>query len=182
MRKITYNLAIFMAVAMMAAVATAQPASFTDLGDIGPEGMYTFDTVGSELAGAPMGTTNGSGDTELGLFNGLGSLIASNDDFTGLFSQVSADLTAGEYYLAVGEFNTTFSNTDPFGATHDGFSVDGTAQLNINPGGISGSSSFVAGADVQWFRANVTSAVPEPATGAVVALCGLAIAIRRRRA
>ncbi len=63
-------------------------------------------------------------DTELGLYRTDGTLVAANDDFTGLFSNLSfgsgafpgggagasgANINAGLYYLAVGEFNSTYA-------------------------------------------------------------------------
>ena len=56
----------------------------TDLGVIGNEGDYTFDTFGSDY------------DTEIGLYDMDGNLLADNDDDAvgGLQSQVIEDLAA----------------------------------------------------------------------------------------
>ena len=70
-------------------------------------------------------TDDGSGgvDTEIGIYNTAGNLVASNDDFTGLWSDLSwgsgafpgggtggsgTSLASGTYYLAAGRFNVTF--------------------------------------------------------------------------
>jgi hypothetical protein len=50
-------------------------------------------------------TTGGtSGDTELTLYNSAGTQIAYNNDYSGTFSQVSANLAAGTYYAKVNEY------------------------------------------------------------------------------
>jgi len=51
----------------------------------------------------------GSGyDTELGLYDDAGALLASNDDTGGLQSQILATLGAGTYYVALGGYNTYY--------------------------------------------------------------------------
>lgn len=50
-------------------------------------------------------------DTELGLYDIDGNLIANNDDAGSLYSQIISELDAGTYYIAVGAYNTTFGET-----------------------------------------------------------------------
>ena len=90
---------------------------------------FTVDTLGSALS-------NGN-DTELGLYNALGTLLATNDDIdfandvfeSRLNFQTGAGLTVGErYYIAVGAFNTSFLSG--FNVT-SASTATGTFQLNV---------------------------------------------------
>jgi len=76
---------------------TAQPANFTDLGNIGMAGSYTFSTCGFN-----------AWDTEIGLYDDMGNVIAAVDDYCGLQSEVSAPLADGCYYIGISEFNSQF--------------------------------------------------------------------------
>lgn len=139
--------------------------------DIGPAEVlwYSFDLVGG--AGAlpwsidTLGSTNtggsfGDDDTEIGLYDAGGNLIASNDDadfgagvLTSLLDSNSVgSLADGTYYVAVGNFNTTYGAG--FAATSTS-TASGTSVLNLN-------------------------FVPAPSSVALLGLGGLA-AIRRRR-
>ncbi len=107
-------------------------------------------------AGGFVGT---DADTELFLLDSTGALVVTDDDGgTGTFSQLSdVLLTAGDYTLVVGAFDTTFdtaTNTLTAGASTGDYS------LNV---------SFAA------------VAVPEPAATAVLAFAGLCLFSRRRR-
>jgi hypothetical protein len=84
-------------------------------------------------------TLSGTNDTEIGLFNAGGDLLAQDDDggdgFLSLLQYgngglAGAGLAAGEYYLAVGAFNTTFSGG--FGATSTSLDT-GSFQINLIP-------------------------------------------------
>jgi len=71
------------------------------------------------------GTPDPIGDTELGLYDAAGDLIANNDDGGpggGYYSQILQTLDAGTYYLAVGGYNSTFNGTmwDVVGGTATG--------------------------------------------------------------
>lgn len=72
--------------------------------EVTTSGSYTFDTLGSVLLA--------DNDTEIGLYNAAGDLVATNDDidFNGenYLSAITATLEPGEYYLAAGAYNTTF--------------------------------------------------------------------------
>lgn len=148
---------------------------FTTGGDAAA-GIGTFldvDTEGSALVGV-------NNDTEIGLYSSSGALIgADDDDGSGLLSQLTFGsgtrpaapptgggslgevydgrdgmLPAGTYYLAIGSFNTVFSEGFLVTAGTDN---TGTFKININ-----------------------TTAVPAPGTLALVAVGGLVT--RRRRA
>jgi len=119
--------------------------------------------------------TEGSNyDTEVGLYNSLGQLVATDDDDgSGTQSEITfgqiaptrtigtatggngrdGALTPGVYYLAVAGFNATFS--PDFGVTTTSTNTTGVTNVNI--------------------RTNV----PEPASLALLALGGLAL-LRRR--
>ncbi len=73
------------------------------------------------------------GDTEIGLYDSLGNLVANNDDggpaggyYSGLMGQT---LDPGTYYLAVGGYNTSFSD----GWAVDGGTATGDLMLHITP-------------------------------------------------
>ena len=115
-------------------------------------GSYTFDTVGSMLVTS---TGTASNDTELGLYDANGAVVAQNDDFAGLgnLSRITTTLTPGTYYLAAGAFDSTFN-------ANFGFSSASTRTGTLVVNGLS---------------------VPEPTGLAPLALAGLG-ALRRRRA
>ena len=91
-------------------LAFAQPASFTDLGVIGPPGTYDFSSENS-LNTAP---SAGNTDTEIGLWDAAGTLLAANDDTTlggyCCWSAISENLAAGDYYIGIAEWNSVFAN------------------------------------------------------------------------
>ncbi|MBL8759223.1 MAG: hypothetical protein JNK35_12420 [Phycisphaerae bacterium] len=137
-----------------------------------PLDIFTHGSVGT-------GGAAGSLDTELGLYNSLGQLVATNDDIggvsgfgnfgsritvgggsgtdvngeaaggTGLGTSV-ASLAAGRYYLALSTFNSTFAN-----------------DFGVTPGTNSGE-----------FRLTI---IPTPGAAALLGLSALA-GFRRRRA
>lgn len=113
------------------------PSGAIDLGTIGNPGQDVTGTYAagevkwykfaiSEATGVhyldintELTTSLSSGDTELGLYNANGSLIATDDDGgTGFLSLLqfgvaaghgTIDLPVGTYYLAVGAYNTNFN-------------------------------------------------------------------------
>lgn len=189
MQKLFNNSAALLIVAAMAAVATAQPATFTDLGNIGTAGSFTFDTVGSAIL--PAGTNPGGAlvDTELALWDAAGVLLDENDDdpsIPSFQSQIVATLGPGTYFLGIGEFNATFA--DNFVNTGTGFEAGESANIVLNVLGSLGplSGSAVAGDDGSGFEETAffqvtVSAIPEPTTGVVIAMGGLIGLSRRRR-
>jgi len=118
---------------------------------------WSISTAGSTNTGG----TFGDDDTELGLYDAAGNLIATNDDedfFADILtSRLDSDglgaLADGTYYIAVGNFNTTF------GAA--GFDVSST-------------STAVGNTKL------TVSFIPAPASLAMLGLGGLAAARRRR--
>ena len=100
-------------------------------------------------------TTDGSDfDTEIGLYDSDGNLIANDDDGgPGLLSRLEfGDLAAGTYYIASGGFNTTFG-AGLFSVSSNSTAV-GTLKIN---------------------------AIPEPTSLAICGLVGLGMLVRRRR-
>ena len=117
---------------------------------------WSIDTFGSTNTGGAFGND----DTEIGLYDAAGNLIATNDDadFGGgiltsiLDNSTVGALADGTYFLAVGNFNTNYAAG--FGATSTSTAV-GESKVTFN-------------------------FVPAPASAALLGLGGLA-AIRRRR-
>ena len=117
------------------------PTDFIDLGTIAKAGSaFTIDTFGSDF------------DTELGYWDSLGFLLGSNDDAGGtLQSELIIDgLDAGDYYLALGEFNTVFGFG--FDATTTAF-VGGSYTLNFNQQTTAGK---LGGGSIQFFRFTIS--------------------------
>jgi hypothetical protein len=135
--------------------------SSIDLGVLGVAGDFDITTFGSDF------------DTELGLYNALGGLIANNDDEDGptLQSQIIETLAEGTYYIAVGGFNSSFAGD--FGAT--GGNAAGNLVLNVNGDQVAGGATTAG--QIQWYSFQV---VPTPASASLLAFGGL-LAARRRR-
>ncbi|MBY0308400.1 MAG: pre-peptidase C-terminal domain-containing protein [Phycisphaerales bacterium] len=119
-------------------------------------------------------STNG-GDSEIGVFDSTGTLVAFNDDFGGNFSRLtfgyqgtSGDLAPGTYFIAVGSFNTTY--TSPFGATSTGpantFQLD-ILQTNSFPLTATGAVAAQGGGQF-LLTVNVTPGVNPNSTGVSV--------------
>ena len=131
-------------------------ASIANLGFFEP-GDLTFSLEGSSF------------DTEIALYTAAGSLIGTNDDFSGnLWSQITSNLAAGDYYVIVGGYNSTFSN----GAAGAGTAA-GNYALTVN-GNAAASGSLAAGS-----FASFSFTVPTP--GALALLGAGALIGRRRR-
>ncbi|WP_412561229.1 T9SS type A sorting domain-containing protein [Winogradskyella sp. MIT101101] len=95
----------------------------------------TIDTEGSTI------------DTEIGLFDEFGGLIANDDDGgTGLLSSLTInELPSGTYYIATGGFNMVFELSD-FTVTSSSTSV-GQITVNVTTGSEPGSGSGSAPAN-----------------------------------
>lgn len=134
------------------------PPQATKLGYYGP-GAFDINTFGSNF------------DTELGLYNEFGALIATNDDAGGgLQSQILSNLGNGKYYIAVGGFNSNFAGA--FGAT--GGAATGDYVLNINGDAVAGDA--LGAQQIHWY----CFTVPTPGSLALLGMGGL-LAARRRR-
>ncbi len=145
-------------VAACAGSALAQPAEFTDIGDYGESTgpvaanvtlvnpgdiMWARITLTNDFLGSSNRTvifdTEGTAviDTELGLFDNTGTLIANDDDGgTGLLSRLSfgtnggnGGIPAGVYYIATGDFNINYA--DGFSAISTGLDT-GTININVS--------------------------------------------------
>lgn len=157
------------------------------VGDISAPTFLDFDTFGS---------TNDDGstaDTEILLFSGLGPsasfLFDDDDGASGLFSSITlgagagagvhdgdnfsgedGDLAAGDYTLVVGEFSTAAVA----GGTFQDF-VDngdfGNEAVNFNVNFFTNDDSFEI----------LSSAIPEPTSGLLLAGGMLGFCVRRRR-
>ena len=95
-------------------------------------------SLGRVPAGDLVIDTQGSGvtDTEIGLFDAQGNLVAQNDDAPGLsyLSRINVNLQPGVYFVAGGAYNSSFSATAfdvsaPLGVT-DEFTVNVRAGTN----------------------------------------------------
>lgn len=170
------NVLAIAALAAAAGTVAAQPANFLDLGVIGGEGAYTFDTIGSFMT-----SSQSDMDTELGLWDNAGTLIDQDDDGAGFpFSLINANLTAGVYWLAISEFNSDFANGWVNNGTMFESGEFGDCVVNID--GVFAGSRVAGHPDTgnepnAFFKVTV---VPAPASMALLGLGGIA-AIRRRR-
>ncbi len=140
----------------------ADPPGATDLGAIATVGEnVTLDTFGSTF------------DTEIGVYDANGMLVASNDDGGGGLQSLLelGPLDAGEYFVGLGGFNTTYAGC--FGVT--GGAAEGDFVLNYNGGSMSGA---LAAGEIAWFGFQV---VPEPASMGMLVLGAVLLSFRRRR-
>ncbi|MEL6499501.1 MAG: PEP-CTERM sorting domain-containing protein [Planctomycetota bacterium] len=156
------------------APAAVQPAAI-DLGVLGNDGdNFVIDSFGSGF------------DTELGLYAQDGVLVSTNDDaVAGVFGPSEIDvaddtafdgLGAGEYFIALGGFNTIYDATD-FGANPDaGLGAEG-GDFVVSVNGVEVATGSQPADSITWLKFTV---VPAPASAALLGLGGLA-AVRRRR-
>jgi hypothetical protein len=138
-----------------------------DLGGISGASL-NFNTEGSVISG-----TN---DTEIAVYNNSGTLLGQDDDSgTGNLSNLNlAGLADGVYYIAVGAFNTTFSNG--WGAFSSS-AESGTTVVNVTNGvdTLTGGGALAAG-QIQWYCITV----PTPGALAVLGMGALVVGGRRR--
>jgi hypothetical protein len=127
-------------------VPPSEPTVFTDLGIIGDSGSTTnIDLCGSDF------------DTEIGVYDAAGVLIANNDDFCSLQSGVSLGLAAGTYWAAASGYNTTFGN----GWVADGAGrAAGTVAGTFGPAAV-GPTATVAD-EVLYFKFEIETGVVMP--------------------
>ena len=149
------------------ALESTPPEDSVDLGRLAVEGeAFTIDTLGSDF------------DTILGVYDRDGFLLQEADDIDDITLQSELDfpsgLAAGEYYVALAGFETTF--TDAFIVFPELDSEGGAYELNHPAGTTTGT---LATGESQWFRFSV--AVPEPSAGVLLLIAaGLAIHALRR--
>lgn len=150
-------------------VDVQQPTADITLGVVATDrDIFSIDTIGSNF------------DTTIGLYDGDGNFLGSNDDIDfsdGNLQSELADLQldAGEYFLAVSGFSVFF--LDGFSVEPDdlfGPSLPGDFVGQVNGTDFSGS---VGPGEFQWVSFTV---VPAPGTVSLLGLAGLA-ATRRRR-
>jgi hypothetical protein len=138
------------------------PPAAMDLGVIGNAGdRIVLDTVGSDF------------DTELGLYDSQGTLLAENDDFGGTLQSiiVNHNTPADTYYVALGGFNTEYR---PFWDARPGQSF---GNYVFNYTATDSMSGFLNFEEIKWFKFQV---VPEP-TSLVMVLVGLGLMLLHRR-
>ena len=140
-----------------------------------PQTAVSFGAVGVVGDLIDINTFNSLGgnriDTELGLYSASGDLLANNDDSFGLLSQIIFEAPSeGTYYIASGNYNTSF------GAI--GFNVTGPVGESVTTTVNGVDASFeVGGSGAFWTSFDV---VPEPSSLGLVAFAGLAL-LRRHR-
>ena len=90
-------------------------------------------------------------DTELGLYDADGNLVRRNDDAVGLQSQLNFldGLAGGVYYLAVGTFDSTFSDAE-FEVSSTG--AGGEYTLTLPTGPVSGT---LEASGFDWYRIEI---------------------------
>jgi hypothetical protein len=154
-------------VTLTTSLADATPISFVDIGNIGREGTFMFDTIGSLHTAEGISTPIGQAvDTELGLWDAYGNLLDTDDDGFGsaFASEITADLSAGIYFLGISEFNSIFR--DGFVNAGSGFEQGEVADRVLNINGTLGSlfegASDAFDKETAILRVEV-SAVPVPA-------------------
>jgi hypothetical protein len=168
--------------AMTASTATAVPTTFDDLGVIGGPGTYIFNTDNS-VRTSP---TSSNTDTELGIWDMAGTLLAQDDDGSALnlWSEISIALTPGMYYVGISEFSSDFE--DNFVNAGIGFEPGELATLVLNiDGSFAGSAvgSDQLDQETAFFKVTVSSdsSVPTPATLALLGLGLAGIGYQRRK-
>ena len=140
-----------------------------------PPVAMNLGVIGNLLTNIFVDSRGSNFDTELGVYNSAGILLATNDDIDlgggDLDSEILlGTLPAGTYYTALGGFNTTYG----FGFGVTGGTSAGNFVFNYNTGSMAGA---ITANQVKWFSFQV---VPEPSSVALV-VCGLGLLLARRR-
>jgi len=126
-------------------VPPTEPTVFTDLGIIGNSGaITTIEVCASNF------------DTELGIYDAVGSLLANDDDGCAPASSLDAGLPVGTYWAAVSGFNTTFGN---------GWVADGVGREAGDIAGNMGSAAVaqtIVADEVAFFKFEIEAGVLTP--------------------
>lgn len=145
----------------------------TEGGGTAPSAFIDLGAIANEFEAINVNTNGSSIDTEIGIWTSTGLLIANDDDGgngTQSLIDFAGGLPAGDYYVALGEFNTTFA---------DGFSASGgdaSGDWVIDANGSTSGGTLGTG-EIQFLRFTV---VPTPGAVGLLGLAGLA-GVRRRR-
>jgi hypothetical protein len=135
----------------------------------GDRDMFIFNTAGGTFSATVVAPISADGDSQLFLFDSTGRGIFANDDYLVLSgpSRITADLAAGQYFLAISSFDDDPINgplfTDLIFPT---FPADELMQVGpFVPGGppISGWNDL--GGDGFSYTINLTNAFGAPPTG-----------------
>lgn len=145
--------------------AVAQPAGANGNNDRYNFTLLSDGTLSVETFGTNVFTGNINGDNEIGIFDASTGLIVTDafddDSGLGLYGALTdIALTAGNYVLVIGAYNTDFSNNSTLS--------------NLNFG--SATSPFDYGLKMNF------TAVPEPSAAAFIAVCLGGMMLKRRRA
>ena len=135
-------------------------------------GSLVIDTLGSVLGSGSFGDN----DSEIGLYDEAGNLVATNDDIdvsTNRLSRLSfgdaglsGDLAAGTYYLAIGAFDTSFGSTGFAVSSVSGFAGDLVVNFDLSTvqaiDADFNDDGNINGVDIDLLQANLVNGPADP--------------------